>query len=750
MKEILNIEGTVESIIFYNEDNGFTVFSLSENIKNKGDNIVCTGNLPRLIVGETVKLRGFYVKNPKYGMQLSVDYIEKSDPTTIQGIEKYLGSGVIKGLGERLAKRIVDKFGEQTLSVIDETPERLAEIKGISLEKAVDIGAVYHEQAELRRAVLFLQDYGITPAFAMKIYQRFGEATQDIVKSNPYVLADEISGIGFKTADDIAARVGIPFDSINRVKAGLKYILSQASTKGHVFLPKTALMEDTGQLLQLPGEFIENGFIEMSMDRLFCVEALPDADTAVYLNAFYYAENYIAKKLTDLAMYIPNNHANNDNEITQIEAETGVTLAANQKLAADEAIKRGVMVITGGPGTGKTTTINTIIKRMQNSGLEIELAAPTGRAAKRMSETTGMEAKTIHRLLEITRMSDDPRRQTFLRNEDNPLETDAIIIDESSMVDILLMYHLLKAVAPGTRLILVGDVDQLPSVGPGNVLRDIIDSGCVNVVRLTEIFRQAQESAIVMNAHRINRGEYPVLNDRNKDFFFIKKQLPEETAQSIIQLVTKRLPGYMDCDMFTDIQVLSPMRKSVIGVNSLNADLQQCMNPPAPDKREKEYRDITFREGDKVMQIKNNYNVTWRLENAAGRVMDEGLGIFNGDQGCIKAINDEDEYLTVKFDDDRIVDYGFAELDELELSYAVTVHKSQGSEYKAVVIPVHSGPPMLMSKNLLYTAVTRAKDIVVIVGMEETMKRMIANNREARRYTMLAGRIKKHLQVTNS
>ncbi|MDR1560329.1 MAG: ATP-dependent RecD-like DNA helicase [Clostridiales bacterium] len=744
MKEAQNIEGVVENVIYHNEDNGFTVFSLAENAKNS-KNIICTGNLPRLNTGETVKLRGSFVNNPKYGVQLAVDHIEKSEPTTLQGIEKYLGSGVISGIGQRLAKRIVDTFGEQTLTVIDETPERLAEIKGISLEKAAGIGAVYHEQSELRRAVLFLQDYGISPTFAQRIYKRFREATQDIVKSNPYVLADEIAGIGFKTADAIAARVGMPFDSVQRVKAGLKYTLSQAASNGHVYLPKQVLLEDAAALLQLPGELIEIGFTELSMDRSLVVETQPDG-VAVYQNAFFYAENYIAKKLTDLAGSV-HGKTINDLDIDRIEAETGVALASNQRRAVEEAFKSGVLVITGGPGTGKTTTINAIIKLMLKQGLEMELAAPTGRAAKRVSETTGLDAKTIHRLLEISYMSDDPRRQTFSRNEDNPLETDVIIIDESSMVDILLMHHLLKAIALGTRLILVGDVDQLPSVGPGNVLRDIIDSDRVDVVRLTEIFRQAQESAIVMNAHRINRGEYPALNDKSKDFFFIKRQTAEETEQTIIQLVTRRLPGYMGCDMFSDIQVLSPTRKSIIGVNSLNMDLQRHMNPPSPDKREKEYRNLLFREGDKVMQMKNNYSVAWRVENGAGRVTDEGVGVFNGDQGCITKINDEDEYLTVKFDDDRVVRYDFNQLDELELSFAVTIHKAQGSEYKAVVIPVHTGPPMLMSKNLLYTAVTRAKELVVIVGTEEMLKRMVANNRETHRYTLLSARIRKIMEV---
>jgi len=739
-KEAQTFEGLVENVFFHNEDNGFTVFLLSEANQNK-KSIVCTGTLPSLMVGEKVKVNGSYVKNPKYGLQLNVDRLEKSEPTTLEDIERYLGTGVITGIGKAMAKRIVEKFGEQTLEVFAEEPERLAEIKGITFEKAAKMGTVFHEKTDERRAMLFLQNYDISPTFATRIYKKFGEATAEIVKKNPYRLADEISGIGFRKADAIANKVGIAFDSDVRVKAGLKFCLSNASTQGHVYLPKKVLVEDAAELLQIPIEQVLSAFAELSMERVFCLENLPGDEVAVYMNAFFYAENYVAKKILDLSGCVESTQANTDSDIEEIESETNMPLADNQKLAVKESIKSGVLVVTGGPGTGKTTTLNTIIKLMQKKGLEIELAAPTGRAARRMSETTGLDAKTIHRLLEISYLVDDPKRQTFNKNEDNPIEADVIIIDESSMVDILLMQHLLKAIAPGTRLIMVGDADQLPSVGPGNVLRDIINSDCVNVVRLTEIFRQAQESAIVMNAHRINRGEYPSINEKSKDFFFIKKSSTDDTVRTIVELVIERLPAYLNCDMFTDIQVLTPMRKSIIGVNNLNEELQQNMNPPMPSKSEKESREVVFREGDKVMQIKNNYSASWRVISPGGAILEKGMGVFNGDQGCIQEINNENEYVLVKFDDERVVEYGFNQLDELELSFAVTIHKSQGSEYKAVVIPVHSGPPMLMSKNLLYTAVTRAKELVVIVGTEEMLRRMISNNKETRRYTFLANRL---------
>ncbi|MDR1914354.1 MAG: ATP-dependent RecD-like DNA helicase [Clostridiales bacterium] len=748
MREQINFEGTVENIIYYNAENGFTVFSLAPK-DDESKEITCTGTLPQLIEGERVKIKGVFVNNPRYGSQLSVEYVEKNEPTGTDAILRYLGSGVIKGVGERTAKRIVKTFGEDTLRLIDESPERLSEIKGISLEKALDIGGIYHEQAELRRAMLYLQDFGITPAYAMRIYKRFGEATRDIVKTNPYALADDIHGIGFKTADAIAFRAGISLDSPFRLKAGLKYALNQAALNGHVYLPKRQLIDNATELLNISAELIDNTLIQLVMDASLFLEDVPLEDKEnqpVYTNVFWQAENYIAQKLAELSKNTLNMDKADRVDSRDLLWENtdiyGIKLAENQRLAVEEALISGVLVLTGGPGTGKTTTINAIIQSMNKYGLRIELAAPTGRAAKRMSETSGIEAKTIHRLLEIDYMSDDSKRQSFSRNENNPIEADVIIIDESSMVDLMLMFHLLKAIAPGARLILAGDVDQLPSVGPGNILADIIQSGAVNVVKLTEIFRQAQESAIVLNAHRINHGEYPAVNDKSKDFFLLKRSTPDEVVNTILDLVMRRLPGFIkDCDNFQDIQVLSPMRKSSLGVVNLNRELQRRMNPASPEKKEREFRGITFRQGDKVMQTKNNYNMIWYVSNANGRKIDEGVGVFNGDMGIMTDINNDDSRFTVRFDDGRIVEYDVTQMEDLELCYAATIHKSQGSEYKAVIIPIHSGPPMLMSRNLLYTAVTRAKELVVIVGSEEMLRRMVDNNREVNRYTALARRL---------
>jgi exodeoxyribonuclease V alpha subunit len=744
MKELTQLEGTVESLIYQNPDNGFTVFTLACP-EPEETLTTCVGSLPYLNVGERIKVKGAYVNNPRYGLQLSVDSFEKMIPNTLEGIEKYLGSGVIKGIGEKTARRIVKRFGAETFEIMADTPQRLAEIKGITPEKALTMGEAFHAQAELRRAMFFLQDYGVSPIYALKIYKQYREATEDVVKANPYCLADDIAGIGFKTADAIAGRVGIPLDSPFRLMAGLRYVLRQASSGGHVYLPKDVLIRDASEILQAPEELTANALAALLMENKVCQEINGD-ETAVYLQPFHRAETYVAQKLLTLADNVLHKSASVYAEIAALEAKNGIRLADKQKEAAAEAIASGVLVITGGPGTGKTTAIKTIIQIMRKDRFTIELAAPTGRAAKRMSEATGMEAKTIHRLLEVSYMSDDAHTQKFQRNEDRPLQTDVVIIDESSMVDILLMHSLLKAIAPGTRLILVGDVDQLPSVGPGHVLRDVIDSGCLNVVRLTEIFRQAQESAIIMNAHRINRGEYPILNEKNKDFFFVKREAAESVVSTIIDLILRRLPGFIDLDKIQDIQVLTPMRKSNLGVTSLNQALQDRLNPPSPEKKEKEFRTTTFREGDKVMQIRNNYSLGWQISNEWGAPMEEGAGVFNGDEGVIRAINDEEEFMTVCFDDRRTVHYDFAQLEELELSYAITIHKSQGSEYKAVIIPIYSGPPMLLTKNLLYTAVTRAKELAVIVGLPEMLYRMVDNHREVNRYTSLADRIRKMSQ----
>lgn len=781
-ENIVTIDGIVGGIIFQNAENGYCVFTLepdnfddekskdvekTDKSNSDDDEIVCVGYIPSLSEGESIHITGSFVIHPAYGRQLKIDLYEKTIPKTERGIEKYLASGVIKGIGKKIANKIVSKFGTQTLNIMENEPEKLSAIRGISPEKALAIGEIFHEQAQLRRAMLFLQDYGISPIYSLKIYKRFKDNTIKTVTTNPYILADEISGIGFKISDLIAEKVGIEKNSPFRVKSGIKYILNHASLSGNVYLPFGDVIKETSALLELPDELIENGLIELNLSKQIRIEENTDdqktavnsdaffeknqsmaAETMVFLNSYHYAENYVAKKLVELSMIVSDDSSDYDKEIKELEKESGITLAENQKTAIKESMQNGVLVITGGPGTGKTTTINTIIKLLKKNGMEIELAAPTGRAAKRMSETTNMEAQTIHRLLGITYLSESGKRQTFDKDEENPIETDVIIIDESSMVDILLMYNLLKAIPHGTRLILVGDVDQLPSVGPGNVLKDTIASGVIKVVRLTEIFRQAQESAIVMNAHRINSGEYPVLNEKGKDFFFMKRYDVNTVCSTILELATTRLPAYMKCDKLKDIQLLTPMRKSQLGITNLNKLLQNALNPPNNLKEEKEFRNIIFREGDKVMQIKNNYNMVWRISDKnTNKQLEEGVGIFNGDEGIIQRINLESEYIDVLFDDIKTVRYDFTQLDELELSYAVTIHKSQGSEYKVVIIPVHSGPSMLMNRNLIYTAVTRAKELAVLVGIPETLYKMIDNNKEINRYTYLKSRIKQMYEI---
>ncbi len=739
-EEQIIIEGCVENIIFHNPENGYCVFSISDDkLEINKEEIVCVGYIPDINEGESIKICAVCVVHPSYGKQLQVQSYEKTTPKTEKGIEKYLASGVIRGIGPAIAKKITEKFGIKTLDIMEMHPERLADIKGISKEKAMHIGEIFHEQAELRRAMLFLQDYGISPSLSMKIYKKYKDNTIKTVKNNPYTLAEEVFGIGFKTADVIAEKVGIEKSSPFRIKAGIKYTLNQAGINGNVYLPEEELIEEASKILLIDKEFISNSLSELQIERQIWVEKTQDGNI-VFLNFYNYAETYSAKKLLELSMAYKEN-TEYDDEISEIEKQEGIKLAKAQKKAVKEAMNNGVLVITGGPGTGKTTTINSIIRLLKKEDKQIELAAPTGRAAKRMTETTGMEAQTIHRLLGITYMAQDSKRQSFDKNEENPIEADVIIIDESSMVDIMLMQSLLRAIANGTRLILVGDADQLPSVGAGNVLKDIINSGCINVVRLNEIFRQARQSAIIMNAHRINKGEYPILNEKNSDFFFMKRYNQSELINTIVELSLTRLPKFLKCCQNKDIQVLTPMRKSPLGVVNLNNILQTKLNPKSSDKNEKEYRGIVFREGDRVMQIKNNYNMVWKSFD--GRKWDEGIGVFNGDEGFIKRIDERKEYIEVIYDDIKSVRYDYSQLDELELSYAVTIHKSQGSEYRAVIIPIFNGPDLLLSRNLLYTAVTRAKELAVIVGIPETLFKMVDNNREINRYTYLKTRIQK-------
>ncbi len=743
----ITIEGIVEKVTYYNSENGYAVFNITslDNTDNIDNEITCVGYLPDINQGESVKISGTKVVHQFYGEQIEVEAYKKTQPKTERAITLYLSSGVIKGIGPRIGKKIVDKFGLDTLKIMTTEPERLAEIRGISREKAITIGEIFKEQEDLRRAIIFLGEHGIKPSYALKIYKKYKSRTIKVVTKNPYSLADDITGIGFKIADNIAAKVGILPDSKFRIRAGVKYMLNYASSSGHVYLPMELLVERTAQLLEISPEKIDNEMTAMHIENHIRIERR-EYNQNVYLNFFFYAEEYVARRITELSMaQIQTNDYNKD--IDALEASQKIKFAPQQRQAIISAMNNGVLVITGGPGTGKTTIINAIIKLCEAEGYEVSLAAPTGRAAKRMEEATGHTAQTIHRLLGISFVNEDSRQQHFEKNEDDPLETDVIIIDESSMVDILLMHGLLKAVQDGTRLILVGDANQLPSVGPGNVLKDIINSNVVKVEKLTEIFRQAQESGIVINAHKINNGEYPDLKKKDSDFFFMKRYNVNELSSLIVSLVSTRLPKYLNCSP-KDIQVLTPMRKTPLGVNAFNTILQEALNPPSPDKREKEFRKIIFREGDKVMQIKNNYNTQWKIIEK-GRIADEGTGVFNGDEGIINYIDTDEEYVEVIFDDNKSVQYDFTQLDELELSYAVTIHKSQGSEYRAVVMPLLNGPDMLMSRNLLYTGLTRAKKLAVIAGSPEAVFRMIDNNREVNRYTTLKDKIVKFNDFAN-
>lgn len=736
----LTIEGIVEKVTFYNAENGYAVFIVTEVKNIDTEEITCVGYAPSISQGESVKITGNVVTHHFYGEQINIEMCEKTEPKSERAIELYLASGVIKGIGPKIATKIVEKFGRETLNIMDNEPERLSEIRGISREKAMSIGEIYREKTEERHALLFLGEYGISPSYAIRIYKRYKDKTITVVTKNPYSLAEDIFGIGFKIADKIAENVGISKDSPFRIRAGVKYILNTGANNGHVYLPLKTVVIQTSELLQIPDEIISNELTSMHIENQVWIER-KEENTNVYLNFFYYAEGYVARKLYELSTVELSNKYNYENEMDALENIEKIHFAPQQRTAIQSAMENGVLVITGGPGTGKTTIINAIIKLCEAEGYEIELAAPTGRAAKRMEETTGHKAQTIHRLLGVSFVNENSRTQNFEKDEENPIEADVIIIDESSMIDLLLMHSLLKAIPQGTRLIIVGDSNQLPSVGPGNVLRDIINSGVVNVCQLTEIFRQAQESAIVTNAHKINRGEYPDLKQKDKDFFFMRRNNVQELSSLLVSLVSTRLPKYLNCDPIKDIQILTPMRKSPLGVTALNELLQEALNPPSPNKREKEFRGIKFREGDKVMQIKNNYDVEWKIVET-GKIVEDGVGVFNGDEGIITYIDLDNEYIEILFDDNKVVHYDFTQMDEVDLSYAVTIHKSQGSEYKAVVMPLLNGPDMLMSRNLLYTGLTRAKELAVLTGAENTIFKMVDNNREVSRYTTLSLKLK--------
>ncbi len=726
------LEGYIDHIIFRNADNGYTVLVLS---MQGGEEMTCVGSLAYVGEGEKVELEGEFTSHPSYGQQFKILRCQIMAPEDAEATERYLGSGAIKGVGKALAARIVRQFGDDTFRIIDEEPERLAEVKGVSERMARQISEQVYEKRDMRQAMLYLQQLGITANLSAKIYQKYGSGMVQVLQENPYRLADDISGVGFRIADEIARRAGVSIDSEYRVRSGIFYVLQQAEQEGHVFLPKELLSERAGELLGVRLESIDDYLTDLSVDKKIIVKQ-KDGQERVYTASSYYLEMSTARMLCDLNISCEIDEAVVLRKISAIEKETHTRLDEMQKKAVTEAVRCGLLVLTGGPGTGKTTTINTLIAYFGSEDLRILLAAPTGRAAKRMTEATGYEARTIHRLLEVSGAQEGGTAGEFGRNEENPLDADVIIIDEMSMVDIYLMHALLKAVTPGTRLIMVGDSNQLPSVGPGSVLKDIISSGEVTVVRLTRIFRQASESDIVINAHKINRGEHLSLDNKSRDFFFLKRQDANTIISIVIQLVREKLPPYVNAKPF-DIQVLTPMRKGLLGVERLNRILQEYLNPADPDKQEYETEDTLFREGDKVMQVKNNYQTEWEIRSRYGIPLEKGTGVFNGDMGLIREINPHTERITVEFDEGRMVEYSYTDLEELELAYAVTIHKAQGSEYPAVVMPLLGGPRMLMSRNLLYTAVTRARKCVTIVGDPVIFDQMIDNTVEQKRYTAL-------------
>ena len=734
------VTGYIDHIIFRNEDNGYTVMVLKDS---KEEELTCVGSFPAVTQGAVIEAEGVYTHHPVYGRQFQISSFTEKMPEDTMAMERYLGSGAIKGIGAALAARIVRRFGEDTIRIVEEEPERLAEVKGISEKKAREIAAQVTEKADMRKAMIFLQKYGISLNLGAKIYQKYKDSIYTVLQENPYKLAEDISGVGFKIADEIAARIGIHADSDYRIRSGMLYTLLQASGEGHTYLPQEQLFARCSQLLGVDESYMEKHLMDMVIDRKLVLKER-NGEKVVYPSQYYYLELNTARMLCELNILCPEDEQLVRKRIELIEKKTGTVLDEMQKKAVTEAASHGLFILTGGPGTGKTTTINAIIQFFEGEGAELRLAAPTGRAAKRMTETTGYEAQTIHRLLELNGMPEEERNghsAKFERNAQNPLEADVIIIDEMSMVDIHLMHSLLLAVTAGTRLILVGDENQLPSVGPGNVLRDIIHSGCFPVVELTKIFRQASESAIVVNAHKINRGEQVQINNKSRDFFFLKRYDADIIIRVVIALIQEKLPKYVDARPF-EIQVLTPMRKGLLGVERLNQILQRYLNPPDSSRKEHTLGDRLFREGDKVMQIRNNYQMEWEIRGRYGIVIEKGIGVFNGDTGILKEINEFAETAEVEFEDGRFAVYSFKQLEELELAYAITIHKSQGSEYPAVILPLLSGPKMLLNRNLLYTAVTRARKCVTVVGSEETFGEMIRNEKQQKRYSALDERIR--------
>lgn len=732
------ITGYIDHIIYKNPENEYTVLLL---IREDQEESVCVGTFPGIDQGMTIEAEGEYTEHPTYGRQFKASSFREVRPKDIFGIERYLGSGAVKGVGEALARRIVKAFGEDTFRIIEEEPERLSEIKGISERKAQEIAAQVYEKKAARDAFIYLQQYGISNTISVRIYEHYGDGMYAVLRENPYRLAEDVKGVGFRIADDIARKMGIEASSEYRIRSGILYTLSLASAEGHTCLPMELLEKNCLAILGIEDADLKPMISDLAMDRKIVIRK-----DLVYAAPFYAAEGDCAAMLHELNISMDEEELKERSagiraDLDRILEHQNIELDELQEKAVLECIRHGVLVISGGPGTGKTTTINTIIRYYDQLGLEIALAAPTGRAAKRMQEATGYEAKTIHRLLEVSGAPDRTDASvTFEKNEDNPIDADVVIIDEMSMVDIFLLRSLLKAISVGTRLVMVGDVDQLPSVGPGQVLRDIIESGCFTVVMLKRIFRQEDTGDIVMNAHLINEGKHISLDNKSRDFFFLERNDPHVIYRHMVELIRDKLPSYVDAKPY-DIQVLTPTRKGLLGAPVLNQVLQEQLNPPAPGKKELIHGERIFRTGDKVMQTKNDYQIAWRIEGNYHIVIDEGLGVFNGDTGKIVSIDPSGGMVTVEYDEHKRVDYPASLLEELELAYAVTVHKSQGSEYPAVVIPLLSGPRLLMNRNLLYTAVTRAKKCVTILGSKEVLNRMIDNNQEYERYSTLDRRI---------
>ncbi|MCR1951783.1 MULTISPECIES: SF1B family DNA helicase RecD2 [Clostridium] len=733
------LNGIVESIVFKSDDTGYVV----SKVRIDKDCINAVGIVPFLKEGQHVKLKGQWVLHKQFGRQFNIEEYEEVLPNSVEGIKKYLSTGIIHGIGPITAKKIVDKFKEETLDILENHIERLQEIEGIGEKKFRIIYESYIEQKDLKDIIIYFQGHGMTTNQCIKIYKKFGVDAKAIVSENPYILCDEISGIGFITADRIAKSLGIESISPFRIQSGIRYILNQFSASGNTYMPKSNLIDEVSKILGVPGQMVEENLYNLALETKIKIEKINDIE-AVFSLPYYYCELGVTNKIITLS--IENFRTINSDvefEIEAFERKNKIKFANSQREAIVGAFENGIEIITGGPGTGKTTIIKSIIEIYENNGMKVLLGAPTGRAAKRMTESTGREAKTIHRLLEMGVSEDE--NSYYGKGESEPLEADVIIIDEASMIDIMLMHSLLKAIKLGTRLIIVGDVDQLPSVGAGNVLKDLIESNFIKVVRLKDIFRQGEESLIVTNAHKINNGEMPYINRRDGDFFFENKEDVDLILNTIIDLINRRLPNFKKSwDKYRDIQILTPTRKGILGVQNLNNKLQEVLNPKSPSKKEKELKEVVFREGDKVMQTKNNYSLKWIRVNGSGE--NEGVGVFNGDMGFIQSINEEEKTITIIFDDERKVIYDYIYLDELELAYAITIHKSQGSEFKVVITPAFMGSPLLMNKNLLYTAITRAKELVVVVGIPKALKYMVSNTRSMERYSSLRDRI---IDITN-